>query len=200
MIEVEKKFALTEEERERLLDSAELIAEKSFTDAYYDDEKYSLTTQDIWLRQRDGDWELKIPLHKGGADRIGDQYEELTTEIEIRNFLKIPKIENLESDLNQKGFSIFSKFTTGRKKYEKDGFTIDLDLVDFGDFKFEIGEIELMVNKHEEMGEALEKIKNFAKENGLQITHVRGKVMEYLKRKRPEHFRKLVEANVAKDN
>lgn len=184
MIEVEKKFLLDGAERERLLEGAKFVSEYSFTDTYFDDKNYSLTSKDIWLRKRDGKWELKIPLHKG-ADRLGDQYRELDTEEEIRGLINI------------EAYSPFSTFMTIRKKYQKGDFIIDLDFVDFGDFKYEIGEIELIVEDESKSAEALDKILNFAKENGLKITHVRGKLMEYLKRMRPDHFQKLVAANVA---
>lgn len=198
MIEVEKKFILTDEEEKRLLDGAEFLNEYTFTDTYYDTAEYALTSKDIWLRERDGKWELKIPLHKG-AERLGDQYQELTDEDEIRNYLKIPPKKTLAEDLEEAGFRPFCKFKTVRRKYKEAPFVIDLDTVDFGDFAYALGEIELLIEDGDDMNGAMEKIMEFGKKNGLKITHVRGKVIEYLKRVKPEHYQALVKANVVKD-
>ena len=62
MIEIEKKFILTPEQEQALIKGADFIEEKEFTDIYYDDKILSLTTKDIWLRERAGKFELKVPL------------------------------------------------------------------------------------------------------------------------------------------
>src|SRR3989338_1979634 len=198
MIEVEKKFILTKDDEARLTQGAEFLKEYSFTDAYYDTGDYALTSQDVWLRARDGKWELKIPLHKG-AERLGDQYRELTDENEIKKYLQISQEKTFEDALKRKGYVPFSTFTRVRRKYRKESFIIDLDFVDFGDFIYTIGEIELMIKDQDDMKAALDKIMDFARKHDLKITHVRGKLMEYLKRKRPEHHKALIKANVAKD-
>ncbi|MDP3784777.1 MAG: CYTH domain-containing protein [bacterium] len=198
MIEVEKKFILSKEDEARLTEEAEFLGEKTMEDAYYDTADYTLTSQDIWLRERDRRWELKLPLHKG-AERLGDQYRELTDENEIREYLKIPPKKTLAQDLEDAGYMPFCVFKTVRRKYKKMPFVIDLDAVDFGDFSYALGEVELLINDHDDMNEAMEKIMEFGRKNGLEITHVRGKVIEYLKRVKPEHYQTLVKANVVKD-
>src|SRR3989344_1572892 len=198
MIEVEKKFILTKDNEARLTEEAEFLKEYSFTDAYYDTGDYALTSQDVWLRARDGKWELKTPLHKG-AERLGDQYRELTDEKEIREYLKIPPKKTLAQDLKDAGYKPFCVFKTVRRKYKNTPFVIDLDAVDFGDFSYALGEIELLIEDSGDMNEAMEKIMEFGRKNGLGITHVRGKVIEYLKRVKPEHYWALVKANVVKD-
>ena len=40
------------------------IGKKSFTDVYYDTAACVLTRKDIWLRCRDGAWELKLPVEE----------------------------------------------------------------------------------------------------------------------------------------
>lgn len=79
MIEVEKKFILNDKEKERLFKDAEFISEKIFTDIYYDNENFDLTSKDKWLRLRQDKFELKIPVHEG-IERIADQYDELESE------------------------------------------------------------------------------------------------------------------------
>ncbi len=198
MIEVEKKFILNEQNLKRIINGAQFINEKIFTDTYYDTKKFSLTSNDLWLRSRDKKFELKIPLNKG-KERLVDQYEELEDEQKIKQALNLPFNENLTDNLAEAEYFPFCTCKTTRKKYKKDIFIIDLDLVDFIDFTYNIGEIELMVNNKSEVENATEKIMTFAKEQNLIISPVRGKVVEYLKRTKPNHYQALIKANIVKD-
>lgn len=198
MIEVEKKIILNEQDKERLTKDAEFLNERVFTDIYYDTEIFSLTSNDKWLRSREGKFELKLPLHDG-VERLADQYDELEDEQKIRVALNLPSNGNLADDLAKAGYSPFCTCKTMRRKYKKEPFIIDLDVVDFQDFTYNIGEIELMVNDKSEIEGAIEKIMKFAKAQNLTIAPVRGKVIEYLKRVRPNHYQALVQARVVKD-
>lgn len=198
MIEVEKKFILNEQDKERLTKDAQFLNERIFTDIYYDTEIFSLTSKDKWLRSRESRFELKLPLHNG-ADRLADQYDELESEQKIREALNLPSNGNLADDLAKAGYSPFCTCKTTRRKYKKEPFIIDLDIVDFEDFTYNIGEIELMVNDKSEIEDAIEKIMIFAKEQNLTIAPVRGKVIEYLKRTKPNHYQALIQAKVVKD-
>lgn len=193
--EVEKKFSLDGVDLEKLTTNAELVTQKSFTDLYFDDESYSLTKQDVWLRKRDGKFELKLPLNDGfGAlTRKLDQYEEVTDEKKIKEALGITENGSLEDCLKNSGINSFCSITTNRTKYKKGDFVIDIDQMDFG---YGVGEIELMVSSKEDMDNAMEKILNFAIENGITLKSVPGKVAEFIRRNRPEHHQKLVESGV----
>lgn len=195
MIEVEKKFILSDEDIDRITKGAGFLGEKSFTDTYFDDSDYSLTKSDKWLRLRDDRFELKLPMNegKGSSRRQLDQYEELDTDEAIQKALNIKSPSILKEDLEINGYKPFSTFTTTRKKYKKGDFIIDLDVIDFG---YSIGEIELMVENQSEMEEALNKILAFAREQRLSVAPVRGKVFEYVRRNNPEHFNALKEAGV----
>src|SRR3989344_3797540 len=83
MIEVEKNFDLKPGDKERLIQDAKLIAEKTFTDIYYDTADFRLTTKDYWLRQREGKWELKVPLSEAIRKKETDQYRELEDENDV---------------------------------------------------------------------------------------------------------------------
>jgi len=198
MIEVEKKFILNEQDKERLTKEAQFLNERVFTDTYYDTEIFSLTTNDKWLRSREGRFELKLPLHKG-VDRLADQYNELEDEQKIRKALNLPSNGNLADDLAKAGYFPFCTCKTTRIKYKKEQFIINFDIVNFQDFIYNIGEIELMVNEKSEIEKAIEKIMYFAKSQNLTIAPVRGKVIEYLKRTKPNHYQALVLAKVVKD-
>ena len=198
MIEVEKKFIFNEQEKERLTRDARFLNERVFTDIYYDTEIFSLTSKDTWLRSREDKFELKLPLHDG-VERLADQYDELEDEQKIRETLHLLSNGNIADDLAKAGYSQFCTCKTTRRKYKNEPFIIDLDIVDFEDFIYNIGEIELMVNNKSEIEGAIEKIMTFAKEQNLTIAPVRGKVIEYLKRTKPKQYQALVNAKVVKD-
>jgi len=50
-----------------------------------------------------------------------------------------------------------------------------------------------MMSDKSEIEGAIEKIIDFAKTQNLTIAQVRGKIVEYLKRKKPSHYQALVE-------
>lgn len=198
MIEVEKKFILNKQNEEWLTKDAQFLNECVFTDIYYDTENFSLTSKDKWLRSRDGKFELKLSLHNG-TNRLADQYEEFEDEHKIRESLDLLSNGKLADDLTRAGYFPFCTCETTRQKYKSGSFIIDIDVVDFQNFIYNIGEIELMVNNKSEIENAIEKIMAFAKEQNLTIAPVRGKVIEYLRKIKPKHYQALVEAGVVKD-
>lgn len=196
MFEVEKKFILSESDIARLVEDADFVGEKTFTDIYYDTKEFALTKNDIWLRKRGEDFELKLPMHLGDKN-FSQQYQEIEGEEKIREIFAIAAINDFESDINAFGYKPFCNCVTTRKKFEKEGFVIDLDTVVYDDKSiYNIGEIELMVKEKQQMPEALEKIEKFAQKNELKSLPVRGKVIEYLLRSKSEHYRALVAAGV----
>lgn len=192
MIEVEKKFFLKDGDIEALKEGGELLGTKIFTDVYYDNKSFDLTRNDTWLRSRDGRWELKIPLEHFQT-RVADQYRELETEKEIAEELKLPTDQPFMDALKNAGYESFASLTITRTKYKKDDFIIDVDSIDFG---YELAEIEKMVNDTSEIEKATKDILDFADKYKLQVGQVRGKVIEYLRRYKREHFDSLVEAGV----
>ena len=97
MIEVEKKFLLTNEEKERLIEGAEFLVEKKQSDVYYDTADYKLTLKDWWLRSRNGIFELKVPLTSENHRSV-DQYEEYDDEDQIRELINLPKNKSFQND------------------------------------------------------------------------------------------------------
>jgi adenylate cyclase class IV len=193
-IEVEKKFSLTDEQEMKLLEGAEFLGEKKFTDTYYDDDRYSLTTKDTWLRSREGRFELKVPLNVAIEERVTDRYRELETDEEIAGYLNLPEHEALADALREIGYNPFATIVTTRRKYKKDGYGIDLDIADFG---YNIAEIEYMTDEESKIQDATQKLVEYATAHGLSESSViLGKVVEYLRRNDPVHFQALIEAKV----
>ncbi len=197
MIEIEKKFSLTELQKKALIKDAVFLGEKKFTDVYYDTPDLKLSLQDIWFRARDGKWQLKIPIRTGGK-RVFDQYRELEDEKEILEALKITGSGSFLSLLEKNKYEILLTFKTARQKYQKGDFILDFDVADFGDSTYEIGEVELLVLSDTKMEEATQRITDLAKEFQLEITLVKGKGHEYFRRYKPEVCQKLVDAGIFK--
>jgi len=193
MIEVEKKFILTLEQEKSLIEGAEFLGEKQFTDIYYDDADFSLTTKDIWLRERGGRFELKLPMNELLEKRVSDQYRELDVEDDILAHFGVRGI-SVKDFLISKGYRPFCEINTTRKKYRKEGFGIDLDSMDFG---YSIGEIEYMTEDESKIKETTQSIIQFAQKHNIDTNAVvRGKVAEFLRVKNPTHFQVLINAKI----
>jgi adenylate cyclase class IV len=196
MIEVEKKFILTNEQEKALIEGAEFLGEKRFIDIYYDDKEYILTSNDIWLRTRSGKFELKIPMNVSIKERVSDQYRELEDINDILNHFNFNTNKSLEDSLIEKGLRPFCEIETIRRKYRKEGFNIDLDVMDYG---YTLAEIEYMTDDETKMEEITESIVEFAKKHNMATNAVvRGKVVEYLRRNDYKHFQALVDAGIIK--
>ena len=194
---MEKKFLLKGDDEKRLIEGADFIGKKVFTYIYYDTKDFSLTRNDNWLRQRAGKFELKLSLDKKAGGKA-NFYDEIEDENRIKEFLGISG-GNMEDVLLKKGYSKFCICKTTRKKYKNGIFEIDIDFVEYGDFNYQLAEIEIMIENKTDMAGALENIIDFAKEKGLNTGYVRGKVLVYLKEKSPQHFKALVKAGVARE-
>ena len=82
MIEIEKKFHFTPEQEAKIIASATFLGEKIQTDTYYDTLDFVLTCKDIWLRNRNGRFEIKTPLHVLGNKMALTQYRKIETDEE----------------------------------------------------------------------------------------------------------------------
>ena len=171
------------------------MGEKVFTDVYFDDANFSLTGADKWLRSRDGRFELKLPLNHeiAASERIHDQYEELESPEKIASALGINFTGDLRQDLIRANLAPFATITTTRKKFQKGEFHLDFDATDSG---FSVGEVEVMVENESQMDEALNRIKSFALEHGLELVPVLGKVPDYIRKHNPKHFQFLIDKGV----
>lgn len=199
MIEVEKKFLLSPEDEARLVDGAELVGERVIEDSYYDNADYDITLANMWLRQRGDAFELKVPMHVSD-DKTVDQYRELSDYTEICQTLGLPADgTKLSALLEKEGYAAFMSPRTTRRTYRKDGFTIDLDMVTYANsnFRYQLSEIEKMVENEADMPAAIDSILAFARQHGLVTDQfILGKVGAYIKTERPEHYEALVAVGV----
>ncbi len=195
-IEVEKKFLLNAKQIKKVTADAVYLGRKKIRDIYWDNDNFELTKKDWWLRERDGDFELKTPLHAKGA-RSADQYREITDSRQIRQALTL-KGDSLPDALAERALKPFADLLTTRQKYKQGDFNIDIDQVSANDFDYAIVEIELLVARQEQMQPAIARIKNFAHDKGLSWPQkpVAGKLIVYIAQKKPVHYRALCRAGV----
>ena len=149
------------------------------------------------LNRKNGVFELKIPAAIS-AEKSIDQYEEMTDEIAIKKHLKLDDERSLKEGLIESGFSPFCEITTKREKYKKDELSIDIDVVTAEDFYYAAAEVELLVEKNTDMEKGLDQIHQFMIQNNIPDLPVGGKVIEFLKQQKPEHYSTLISSGVIK--
>ncbi len=178
MIEVEKKFQPTVDQIKALTSGAEFMGAVVLEDTYYDYSDYRLLKKGVRLRNRNGEFELKIGKSNGVA-------EEIETDEEIQQYFSTSKSLNefIDSELEP-----IIRYKTERQKYQKEGFSIDIDKLDFG---FSVCEVELLVNTEEEIRVAEERILNFVTQYNLEIKDLPSKRGEYLRLFKSEVYKEI---------
>lgn len=195
MIEVEKKVILNKDQLVMLRKQSIFLKKEKISDVYFDNEKCELTLANQWLRRRMDKFELKIGPNSTSS--FVDLYQEITDEKMIREILKLDASVSLTEALCKKNILPFCSFFTYREKYKLDEINIDIDMADFGDFSYSVGEFEIMVYEKDEIEAASKKIeKKLLDLNIISNVPVQAKLSYYLMKKRPDHYRKLIDAKV----
>lgn len=228
-IEVEAKFVLPADrkalEEKILAAGGELKGAVIVTDVYWDLPKEVFSLANVWLRQRSGVWELKVPAVEG--EHPNQQaiacYREICGQADITRWLvaAFPLVLGplahlpLPVMLGKAGGYHLAKYTTERSKFvipcaaaagteeEEEGpggegrmLSIDVDEASFG---FGLVEIEELVARQGDIAAAKERIERCAREQlGLEGVEdvMRGKLEEYILRHDPAHHARLVERQV----
>jgi predicted adenylyl cyclase CyaB len=196
MIEVEIKCQLTPEQEATLLKDAAFMSEEHITDVYYDTPTYDLSIKDYWLRTRNGTFALKIPAPT--TSTTAAQRYELDTEQDIRRELKLSTDIPLEQAIRNAGYKPLYTLQQHRRKYTKEGFTIDLDHATFENFSFDRCEIETLVKKPKDVDQATKTLIAFAHRHNitpLPMDHHASKLATLIKMVNPHHFALLEKAH-----
>ncbi|HSX12354.1 MAG TPA: CYTH domain-containing protein [Rhabdochlamydiaceae bacterium] len=197
MIEVERKIFIDESQLKTIEESAQFLESIALTDTYYDTADYRFTTSDIWLRERNCVFELKIGI-KGMGGAI-DRYLEIRDEDEILKKLGLENEHSLSKALNKAAILPYASFQTIRRKYRLQKFTLDLDLAYFDDFIYRVLEIEVLVEDETKMGQAEKEITQIINTLGLTQTRpVKAKLIQYLFQKNPSHYQALLTAGIVR--
>lgn len=154
------------------------VHQRQFHDKYFDNPKFALTLRDMWLRERQGCWELKCPtlVETNVAAELCTRYKEITNLSDIQMRVKeviadcedgerSSSLQDEQSWLKKLNLSCFAEFTTTRQSFvlQEEGVQVDLDQADFG---YSVGEIEVLVPEGGDMNSALEKIERTAQKLG----------------------------------
>jgi len=191
MIEIEKKFLLTSDQQQDLLNGAK--------DSYFDTDDYQLTAKNFWFRERDGAYELKAPLQSTNQTSATNRYDEITDIEGISQKLNLPLGDDFPAIIAAAGIKKFVTCYTVRNSYEKAGFHIDVDKATYlgSSFEYAIAEIELLIDNESQADDAEARIIAFAQHFNLTTDQkIIGKIGAYLKVERPEHYRSLVDSGV----
>ncbi|NGX39231.1 MAG: hypothetical protein KR126chlam1_00554 [Chlamydiae bacterium] len=190
MIEVEKKVSLEEEDLSKIEQMGTYLGASIITDTYFDTPDFRYTTSDIWLREREARYELKVGVR--GLSGTFDRYEEVVEERPILQKLGLDREKDLSQALPKAQIFPYASFQTIRRKYQIDAFTLDLDLAYFDDFIYRIAEVELMVSSESKIPQAEESLEEFLKYIGINTEKkVKPKLIEFLSRKNPTHYHAL---------
>lgn len=179
--EVEEKFQPNEEQKSKLLEGATLLSSKEVVDDYYDTETFDFAKKGMWLRNRDGNWELKVYIGEAVANEITEQKE-------ILEKLGYSSYSDFSQFRNDK-LKLLAKILTMRNKYSKEGFILDFDETDFGLIKTDI---ETMVGSEAETVVAREKIIQFAHTFGMERADLPLKPVAYLQKMRPDIYSEIL--------
>ncbi|MBA3238232.1 MAG: CYTH domain-containing protein [Parachlamydiaceae bacterium] len=194
-IEVEKKVALDQNQIKKIAQKAQLVQEILIHDSYFDTIEYHYTSQNIWLRRREGIFELKVKVKK--REDLVDIYEEITNEKSLLEQLGLDMLGDLPTTLCQNKIFPFCNFVTQRKSYQVGELKIDIDEADFGDLRYRVAEIEMIVSSLDKVEDAEQKITQFINELEINTSiPVTGKLTYYLYCRRPGHYQTLVHNKV----
>jgi thiamine-triphosphatase len=214
-IEVERKFFLNSADtlQQRVAEhGGDSLGVVSFTDSYWDTDDCTLTRRDTWLRQRDGQWELKLPVEdarRSGGERsvfreieqapaVAAALESLLTGWTSSDVVDAASGDcnvRLESSLREAALAPFATFTTTRSKLRLGKCSIDADVADFG---HSVLEIEVMCADQGEVVAAEAEIARVAHLIGAEPLGPQsgGKLETYIRRHCPSVLANLVEAGV----
>lgn len=188
MIEVEKKFYLSGDQQKGLIDNATFVSKKEIIDVYYDTDDCALTRKLWWLRYRNGALELKTVRKISAAEDV-DFFDEFVEENVIRAKLGLTAGGSIEEAFSRAGYAELVTITSTRTTFREGAFRIDIDEADCGGHPLTLVEIELLVEKPEEMEAAAQSIVAFARQKNLRTdVSVRGKGYEYLYHERPDVY------------
>ena len=179
-VEIERKFAVTSDAGDRILQAGgKCVKESTFEDVYFDTDSYQLTLADHWLRKRDGCWELKAAVHQDKLNETCTKYAEYESENEILSRLdaifdnnteaESDQARDMEEYIKQCNLQPFATFKTTRTCYQMEDdhdVSVVLDSTDFG---FNVGEIEIMASQSK-TDDAVDRLEQLSKRLGQLLS------------------------------
>ncbi|KAI0563185.1 Thiamine-triphosphatase [Gracilaria domingensis] len=196
LIEVESRFRASPQAREALNMFAGDCKQVRFRDRYYCEQ---LALLDKWLRRREDQWELKIPVELGSRSQRGAVvYKELVGSAALQHIGQL--------GLSTSAMQVYASITTVRSIWAFESrlpwgnyqmhITADECFADDG-FQYSIGEIEVLVARDEQVDGAAQAVEHTCRQLELEkIDNSGGKLMRYLYENNSKLFRKLKDSGV----
>jgi len=182
LVEIERKFFLTAGQQAALRNSLETLSEKELADTYWDAPGYPLTTRDWWLRQRNGQWELKVPWAQAQAGPA-ESFEEFEGDAAVIARLRKDGVALISVDgtsteelLRNSSFAPFARLHTsrvslrGRQGAAAEGVkpvNVDLDNVVFDP---ELAETDVMVDESQGFSFAVAELEVMAQPEKSEVS------------------------------
>lgn len=197
-IEIERKFLLTPTVKKKLLSFSSPTETICFRDLYYDEQ---LALNNIWLRKRNNAWEVKVPVQFNSGDvnsKFGATvYREITGMSQVREAV-CHHYANLDIDIEK--LECYAMLDTTRTQLSITWNTKTVHIIldecsspNIDDFSCSIGELELMVHDESEVDDATQVLNDLVEHLQLgQVEDYEGKLIKYIKKYRPELFKKLI--------
>ena len=188
IIEVEGRYHADPASKSRILRGADFIYQLKRQDVYYDTPDLTLARKGLYLINKNGEFELKVPDGEEDA-RKGSGFEEQHSDTAIRKHLELPKTGSLIDLLERGGFVQFCRLMLVRDRYQHGPLRIDIDHTHFPSlFRYDVAEVEIKVNRSRKH-EADKMVKEFAEARSLK--KARGKLFEFLHRTRTKDYETL---------
>lgn len=188
MIEVEKHFRIGPETRAKLTAlGAKLNSKEQFTDVYFDTADLKLMTSEHWLRQRDGNWQLKHEVSGGNRSKTGtvgraEQHSRIECNYELEEdpaiirqlhtVLAIDEEKSLDQLVECGVLLPVAEFSTHREGWvwpdRRFGDRVSIEL-DEASFDYTIGSVEVIVGVADEVPAAEATARDIAGKIGMLI-------------------------------
>lgn len=161
------------------------IETETFVDEYLDDDNYSLTLQDCWLRLRNKKFEMKVDAAFGcysGKSQL------LTSEPEIKETLLNMFSKELEQKrrVSERHLDVlvdsltlieFATFETVRKRYQVGSCIVTVDVTNFG---VQNGQIEMVASNPAEIPDVLNTMERLALDIGRFLSPFSSSVFNHI--------------------
>jgi len=189
MIEIEQQFPFDPKKLQQISEVLGKPTTNILSETYFDEPNFKLLKNDTWLRNRNRQFELKFRRLENRGQQL-EIYTEITTETEIKQFLKISASETLENWIKKNLLPIIS-IQTVRQTFLTGNLIVDVDLTDFD---YSVCEIEYSGTATE--AEAQKQILKLAKQLKLQVGQVKNKAKAYVLQKYPSLTNELTLAGI----
>lgn len=192
LIEVEKKFRVRSNARRSLLAAfPDNVRVSSFDDVYFSEE---LALTNRWLRKRNTQWELKVPVDTCGP-RVAAVFRELAG---AQVWEELTKTKDFSYAMKP-----YARITTVRTMitlhWDQHKVNLTFDACSSPDgfgFEYAVGEVEILVQTPSEVDQAVSSLCKLLTRFELEkLDEKDGKLLAYLRNQKPDLYHRILQVN-----